>query len=299
VHGSLCIKSIRPPLSINIKSSMKKISVLVCSFLLVQISHAQKFSVDLFAGSSNYQGDLQDKSFTFNQAHFAGGVGVSYDLSPHFSIRSGVVLGKISADDKYGKNKARNLNFSSSLIEGNLGLQYYITPLADHALTPYVFAGVAVYHFNPYTYDSSGSKVYLKPLSTEGEGFVAGRNNYNLTQFAVPIGVGVKLSLTDKINVGFEVGFRKLFTDYLDDVSTTYVDPSLLLANGGAKSVELAYRGGELKNGSLQYPAAGTQRGSAKNKDLYYFTGLTLSFKLGGGQGLGRHSEYGCPVNVR
>ncbi len=279
---------------------MQKLFFLICSsFFLVQTSHAQKFGIDLFAGSSNYQGDLQDKSFTFNQAHFAGGIGFHYDLSPHLSIRTGVVFGKVSANDKYGKNVERNLNFTSGLTEGNLGLQYYITPLADHALTPYVFAGVAIYHFNPYTYDTSGSKVYLKPLSTEGEGFVAGRNNYNLTQFAVPIGAGVKLSLTDKINVGLEVGIRKLFTDYLDDVSTTYVDQSLLLVNRGAKAVELAYRGGELKNGSLQYPAAGVQRGSAKNKDLYYFTGLTLSFNLAGGNGLGRRSEYGCPVNVR
>ena len=166
-------------------------------------------------------------------------------------------------------------------------MQYYITPLADHALTPYVFAGVAIYHFNPYTYDTSGSKVYLKSLSTEGEGFVPGRNNYNLTQFAVPIGAGVKLSLTDKINVGLEVGFRKLFTDYLDDVSTTYVDQSLLLVNRGAKAVELAYRGDELKNGSLQYPAAGMQSGSAKNKDLYYFTGLTFPLNWAAEMGLG------------
>ena len=192
---------------------MKKIFFLIgLSFFLVHTTQAQKFGIDLFAGSSNYQGDLQDKSFTFDQAHFAGGVGISYDLSSHFAIRSGVVFGKVSANDKFGKNKERNLNFSSGLTEGNVALQYYITPLADHALTPYVFAGVAIYHFNPYTYDSSGSKVYLKSFSTEGEGFVAGRNNYNLTQFAVPIGAGVKLSLTDKINVGFEVGFRKLFT---------------------------------------------------------------------------------------
>lgn len=279
---------------------MKNVFVLICfSFFFISNTQAQKFNLDLFAGSSNYQGDLQDKSFTFSQAHFAGGIGVSYDVSPHVSIRTGVVFAKVSADDKYGKNKGRNLNFTSGLTEGNLNVQYYVTPLGEHALTPYLFAGVAVYHFDPYTYDSSGSKVFLKSLSTEGEGFVAGRNNYNLTQFAVPIGAGVKLSLTDRINVGFEIGFRKLFTDYLDDVSNTYVDQSLLLANRGSKAVELAYRGGELKNGSQQYPAAGTQRGSAKNKDLYYFTGVTLSFKLGGGNGLGRRSEYGCPVNVR
>jgi hypothetical protein len=106
---------------------MKKIFFLIgLSFFLVHTTQAQKFGIDLFAGSSNYQGDLQDKSFTFDQAHFAGGVGISYDLSSHFAIRSGVVFGKVSANDKFGKNKERNLNFSSGVTEGNVAMQYYM-----------------------------------------------------------------------------------------------------------------------------------------------------------------------------
>lgn len=145
-----------------------------------------------------------------------------------------------------------------------------------------------------------GRKTYLRPLSTEGEGFVSGKSNYNLTQLAIPFGAGVKLSLSDNINVGLEVGYRKLFTDYLDDVSGTYVDQALLLANRGPEAVQLAYRSNELKNGSSAYPPAGTVRGSIKN-DWYYFTGLTASFRLFSGNGVagGKHSKYGCPANVR
>lgn len=259
--------------------------------------NAQDFHFNVYAGSSNYQGDLQDKRFTFNEAHLAGGIGFSYDIASHFSIRTGVTIAKVSADDKYGRNKSRNLNFSSNLTEANLGLEYYITaPVEKHSLTPYLFAGIAVYHFNPYTFDSTGQKYFLQPLSTEGEGFIAGRSNYQLTQFAIPFGAGVKLSLTDNVNVGLEFGFRKLFTDYLDDVSGTYVDKNALLANRGAKAVELAYRGDELKNGNLQYPASGRKRGGSEKKDAYYFTMLTFSFRLGGG-GLGS-MEYRCPGNV-
>ncbi len=282
-----------------------KVFLLSFSFFLFlnQAVNAQNFHLDLFAGTSNYQGDLQDKRFTFNQAHFAGGFGLSYDLTDHFSLRTGISFGKVSGDDKLGRNQIRNLNFTSKITEGMLGVNYYITPLADHALTPYVFAGVAVYHFDPYTHDTAGNKFYLKPLSTEGEGFITGKNNYNLTQVAIPFGGGVKLSLTDNINVGLEVGFRKLLTDYLDDVSGNYVDETLLQTNRGAKAVELAYRGNELKTGSPFYPAAGAQRGSPKNKDWYYFTGLTLSLRLEkrsqAGYSHGKKSEYGCPVNVR
>jgi Domain of unknown function (DUF6089) len=281
------------------KKSLGLLSLLIVTAIC---ANAQNFHLDVFAGTSNYQGDLQDKRFTFNQAHFAGGIGFSYDLTDHFTIRTGINFGTVSGDDKQGKNQARNLNFTSKIFEGNVNALYYITPLADHVLTPYVFAGLAAYHFNPYTHDSTGKKYYLQPLSTEGEGFIQGRNNYSLTQFAIPFGAGVKMPISNNINVGLEVGLRKLFTDYLDDVSTTYVDESLLLANRGATAVELAYRGGELKTGSPVYPPAGEQRGSPKNKDWYYFTGLTISIGLGngnGGFGGHRRSEYGCPVNVR
>ncbi|MDE3182372.1 MAG: hypothetical protein KGM16_03035, partial [Bacteroidota bacterium] len=133
-------------------------------------------------------------------------------------------------------------------------------------------------------------------------GFISGRNNYSLTQFSIPFGAGVKMPLSENINVGFEIGYRKLFTDYLDDVSKTYVDPNLLLARRGAKAVELSYRGGELKTGSTVYPVGG-QRGNPSSKDQYYFTGLTLSFRLGNslfgnGGGSGKNSEWDCPKNV-
>lgn len=284
---------------------MKSFFLIFISFSVASAARSQDFHLNLFLGSSNYQGDLQAKRYTFDQAHMAGGLGLSYDLTQHFSVRGNFTIGKISGNDKYGRNSIRNLNFSSMISEGDLDLQYYITPLGSHSLTPYVFAGVAIYHFDPYTYDSTGNKFYLKPLSTEGEGFIAGRSNYSLTQISLPFGAGIKMPLSDNLNVGLEVGFRKTFTDYLDDVSTTYVDESQLLAARGAKAVELSYRGDELKNGSQVYPAAGTGRGNPGSKDWYYFTGITLSFRLGNGllgngngSGAGKNAEWNCPKKV-
>jgi hypothetical protein len=283
---------------------MKKLFLFFSFSFLALCSIAQhNLNLNLFLGTSNYSGDMQDKQFTFNQGHLAGGIGLSYELSRHFSVRAAFKLGKISADDKQGRNKERNLNFSSHLSEGSLDLQYLITPLDAHVFTPYIFAGVAVYHFDPYTFDSTGTKYYLKPLGTEGEGFVEGRDNYSLTQFSIPFGVGVKMPLSNDINVGFEIGYRKLFNDYLDDVSKDFVDENVLLTNRGFKAVDLSYRGDELKNGLQTYPVAGTQRGNPSSKDWYYFTGLTLSFRLGenlfgnGGGGSGKN-EWDCPPNV-
>lgn len=282
--------------------AVMKIYFLSAMLLLLSIPavKAQRWSLDIYGGFTNYQGDLQDKRYTFNQAHLAGGLGVGYAINEHFVARAGFLIGKLSGDDQYGRNSVRNLKFQTTLTEGRLALQYLFRPLEYKTLTPYVFAGVAVFHFNPYTYDTSGSKNYLKPLTTEGQGFVPGRDEYSLTGFAIPFGGGVKLSLSETVNIGLELGLRKTFTDYIDDVSTTYADQSLLLANSGAKAVELAYRGGELKTGGL-YPAAGTTRGGATFKDWYYFTGLTLSFLLGdgsGGRSRGNGNGIGCPVNV-
>jgi|SRR6185312_8113717 len=288
---------------------MKTIVLLLLLFLIANSIKAQNsLNVDFFLGTSNYSGDLQEKRFTFSQAHLAGGVGLSYEITNQISIRTSFKIGKISANDKYGRNKSRNLNFTSMITEGSIDGQYFFSPLAANPFTPYVFIGIAVYHYNPYTFDSAGHKYFLKPLSTEGEGFIPGRSNYSLTQLAVPFGGGVKLSLSDKINVGFEVGIRKLFTDYLDDVSTAYIDPNLLLANRGAKAVELSYRGDEIKGGSQNYPAVGEIRGSPNYKDWYYFTGLTLTFRLGNDflnksaksdtRRIRRHKQWDCPGNV-
>lgn len=275
-----------------------KIVLLALSFCILSlVPAAQGLHLSLFLGTSNYKGDLQDKVFTFDEAHLAGGLGFSYDLSNRVAVRAGFKIGKLSADDKNGPNKARNLNFTSQLTEGDIDIQYFITPMGLHSLSPYVFGGIALYHFDPYTFDSTGNKYFLRYLSTEGEGFVPGRKVYHITQLGIPFGAGVKLWLSDNINAGFEVGFRKLFTDYLDDVSSSYVDEGSLLTNRGVKAVELAYRGDEVKDGSPVYPAGGTQRGNSVNKDSYYFAGFTLSVRLLNGN-FRSGKGLACPRNV-
>lgn len=278
----------------------KNILFLSATFLSITV-FAQQFRLTTFAGTSNYDGELQNKRFTFDQSHFAAGIGVSYELSEQLYLNGAIKLGKLSADDKNSKKNAiRNLNFSTSLTEFNLGLEYDFLNLNLHSLSPYIFGGIALFHFNPTTLDSVGNKVYLQPLSTEGEGFITGRKKYNLTQLSIPFGGGIKFALTPDVRIGVEIGLRKLFTDYIDDVSTNYVDRNVLLANRGQQAVDLAFRGGELKNG-LAYPVDGTTRGNSKSKDWYYFTGLTVSFNLGAAKtivGYKGKNKLGCPVST-
>lgn len=263
-------------------------------------ANAQKVHLTLFGGVSNYQGDLQSKRFTFQQSNLAFGIGGLYEFTNKLYLRANVTVGKVRGDDK--NNTAyinRNLSFSSPIVDVHAGLEYDLLNSYQNSLTPFVFAGISVFHFDPSAIDSTGKKVYLQPLGTEGQGFYKGRAKYNLTSMALPFGAGVKLALSENIRVRFEVGLRKTFTDYLDDVSTTYADATDLLINNGPQAVDLSFRGDENKSG-LTYPPVGTIRGNPNSKDWYYFTGVGISFRLSSGanNGPGGKNKTGCPVNI-
>lgn len=282
---------------------MKKIFTLIFIVAAVPATMvAQVADLDVFAGFANYQGDLQDKRFSLNQSHAAFGAGFSYEVNSHFIARLGFTAGKVGADDKKSENnKARNLNFTSSVSELSLRLEYQVLSLYDHKVSPYIFGGIAQFKFNPYTTDSIGNKILLQKLGTEGQGFTEGRKKYDLKQFSIPFGGGIRFNLSSTIVLGFEAGLRKTSTDYLDDVSTTYVNEFDLFNNRGQKAVDISYRGDEIPGGSQTYPAAGTQRGSPKSKDWYYFSGIHVIFRLNNDQeptyGGGRSRKtLGCPV---
>ncbi|THU36835.1 porin family protein [Niastella caeni] len=281
---------------------MRKIIMLLCCLPLATV--AQNFHFSARLGIANYQGDLQAKRITFKQAKFLGSLGAQYDLSEHFTARTYFTLSSLQADDKKGTAamKMRNLNFQTKLFEWELGVQYNILSLNNSWFTPYVFAGVGLYHFKPFTRTEDGTKTFLKPLSTEGQGIVAGKKEYSLTQFNIPLGIGATYAISEDIRVGLELGYRKLFTDYLDDVSSDYVDQAVLLNAKGQTAVDLAYRGDEVGAGA--YPATKTARGGANEKDGYYYMALTVTVRsfidqykrIAGLPSYHRDKKVGCPA---
>src|SRR5215210_5820061 len=138
---------------------MKKLIFILVVFSPL-LSFSQGLHLNLFGGFANYQGDLQEKPYTFEQSNGAFGAGIKYDLTRHFSLRTGLMYGKVSADDKRNKPslQLRNLNFQTKILEGNLLAEYNLFDLDEKRFTPYAFAGIAVYHFNPYSYDTLGIK---------------------------------------------------------------------------------------------------------------------------------------------
>ncbi len=252
---------------------MKKIFTVF--FLLPLFAMSQNFHFAGRLGLAGYQGDLKAKGITLSQTKLMGSLGAEYDLSEHVVARSFISLATLHADDKKGTPvmQQRNLNFTSGIIDWELSAQYSLFSLNEHWWTPYAFAGVGIYHFNPYTKDSAGKKTYLPPLSTEGEGFIPGVKNYHLTQFSIPFGIGADYALNEDMRLGLEFGYRKLFTDYVDDVSKNYVDKTALLNARGTEAAALAYRG------TGTYPAAGVMRGNNHKQDGYYFFALTFTVR--------------------
>lgn len=284
---------------------MKK-TLVILTVLAFSTVHAQNLHVGVFGGLAAYNGDLTEKYFPKKVTNGAIGVTLSYELNDRFTIRGGFTYGIVGGADRYGDDSvliARNLSFETKVHEVSAIAEYSLFNLYDTRFSPYLFGGLALYHYNPYAYNVSSEKIFLKPLSTEGQGLAGypDRKPYKLTQFAIPFGGGVKFAITDNLRVGVELGFRKLFTDYFDDVSKSYVDPNDLLLAKGQLAVDMSYRGDELPNGDPIYPAKATQRGGEKSNDMYYFTGIHLTYRLGGngsnGFG-GRKNRNGCPVNV-
>ncbi|HLF45467.1 MAG TPA: DUF6089 family protein [Chitinophagaceae bacterium] len=265
---------------------------------------AQRVHVGVAGGLANYNGDLLEKFYVNKQTNGFIGATVHYELQDQILLRAGFSFARLNGSDKYNSKpnlQMRNLHFETALTEFSLVGEYYLFNLYEKNYSPYVFAGLALFHFNPYTYDATKQKIFLKPLSTEGQGIYPEKKAYSLLQPAIPFGGGFKYAVSENVRIGIEFGMRKIFTDYLDDVSTTYADYNDLLLAKGSQATDLAYREDEYPGGNPAYPTKDTQRGSNKQKDVYYFTGLNLTLRLGGGSGAGESfkisgkNKLGCP----
>lgn len=274
-------------------------------------------------GPSNFLGDLggnlgqgtkflKDNNIELTKLTF--GAHYSYYPQDWLGVRLAVNFGKLEGDDnvingKGGLEEARlgrKLSFRSAFQEAILVGEIFPTVFMEedpadlyHKIRPYGVIGVGAFHFNPQALDpQNGQWVNLQPLRTEGQGMAnyPDRKPYKLIQLNVPMGFGIKYWVSENTTLGLEVIHRKTFTDYIDDVSTTYINPaefnSYFASNPGlaAQAARLADKSGNNPNYS-----AGKQRGTPNNNDSYYTVGFKLGFRLGGGDRGFRNSTR-CPI---
>lgn len=238
-------------------------------------------------GAMNCITDLGGSSFSFKTMKPVGGFYVGAVYQRVIGIRAELTWGSIAASDADAKKegvRSRNLSFASDISEVSLLAELHplnISPNFHFPLSPYIIVGVGNFSFNPYT-QYEGATLLLHPLHTEGEGFAeTGRPEYKLSQMMVPAGGGLSYQITPLVTVKGELIYRFLNTDYLDDVSTTYIDPLLFdahLSTPLATAAKEVYFRGNEANPNVAVPVD-ANRGSAA-KDGYYSINIKLELNF-------------------
>jgi hypothetical protein len=314
-----------------------RLSVLICLFTFLSIhSKAQslhfgngKFEVGLGIGPSFFLGDLggsEGKGKTFIKdvdmplTKLMKGIYINVYPVEWLGFRLAGNIGYLEGDDAQAPNKGgaerfrlyRNLKFRSNLWDAYAGLEIYPTVFLEQydglqgKIRPYGFIGVGAFHFNPQGeyVASNGTKTWvdLKPLKLEGQGMseYPDRKEYALTQLMIPMGGGIKYYVKENFYVGFEILHRKTFTDYIDDVSTKYIDPRYfdahLPATQAAQARQLSYRE-NFYNPAVSRRYINTQRGDPKENDAYFSSNLRLGWRFNSNSESARaKKQLKCPV---
>lgn len=251
--------------------------------------YVQKGEFGVTLGVAHYFGDLNTRA-AINRPKPAIGAFFRKQFGNYVGVRLSAHYAQLGYSDTYSKNeyqKTRNLSFNTNIweiaLQGDFNFFKFIPDDPDYAFTPYVTLGVGVFTYDPYAF-TNGEKEFLRPLGTEGQLVqYMGRKPYNTMAIAIPLGVGIKYNLSEKINFSFEVAHRFTSTDYLDDVSTTYAGEQNFTNASVAKllqdrSVEIT----PLTPLGLE----GRQRGWSKQRDQYIIAEIGFTYNI---------SSYKCP----
>lgn len=256
-------------------------------------------------GGANQIGTNFVKDFEFSMTRPSAQIGYRYKFRRRWAVKVGLYWQLVSGADRLTKEpfrENRNLSFRSNILELSGQAEYYLTKeqvgrhykiknskgMKNFDLQSYIFLGFGGFLFNPKA-RYNNKWVALHPLGTEGQGLPGGPKKYRRASFCVPYGIGFKNALNTDWTIGLEIGMRKTFTDYIDDVSNVYYDNNALLLARGQKAADLAdpslydLPGGNVDHilyGASSQSAAGQQRGDRKDLDSYMFINLTGTYVI-------------------
>lgn len=269
---------------------------------------AQKHhEIGIWLGAANYYGDLQTKWVPTGVDNIptykpSGGIIYKYFVNPNVGFRFGASYIGITAADSLSDiaaNKLRNLSFGNNIVEVYGGVELNLLPIdmEKFHFTPFVFGGIGAFYGKPFTLDANRNKVNLRDLSTEGQGLAAypDRKVYPLVNAMFPFGGGLKCFVGNTVMLSAEVGLRYAATDYMDDVSRSYVSMDTLLAYKGQKSVDMAYRGNTNPKWDGNYPDFKFQRGDYKRNDWYWTVGLSATVYFDAFGNVKEYIQTKCP----
>ncbi len=262
-------------------------------------------------GASNFLGelggkdeigkDMSPRDLEISATKYVINAGWRYYFTKDMCVKTSLYYGMVSGDDKLTQERfrhGRNLSFKSPIYEFSAIYEYHVIAEKQGRLYKvrgtksklaflvgiYPFLGIGAFYFNPKAL-YNGKWQNLQPLSTEGQGIKEGTKPYSKISYSIPMGIGFRYSLNQQMGLGLELGFRKTFTDYIDDVSTVYFDSTQIANAKGSVAAALSNRSNpDSPAGSCN----GCQRGDDTEKDSYMFGVLAFHYKLSKKRGFRR-----------
>lgn len=247
-------------------------------------------------GAAHYFGDLNTRAW-LNRPKIAATIFFRKNFNNYISGRIAGSYARLGYSDVYNTHNEymyrRNLSFNSNVwelaLQGDFNFFRFMPGEPGYRFTPYVTLGISAFSYDPFTY-LGGEKYMLRSLNTEGQGHpnYPDRKPYSTMAFAIPFGVGIKYSLNDRINIGFEILHRFTNTDYLDDVSKTYVNPAIFYDPNSPLPPPAVFFLHD-RSYELGEPIGieGRERGNSKQKDQFVTAMFHVTFNI---------QSYRCPT---
>ena len=259
-----------------------------------QSSIVQEGEFGLGIGAAHYFGDLNTRA-RLNRPKIAASAFFRKNFGNYIALRVGASFAQVGYSDVYNTHNEymyrRNLSFNTNVwelaLQGDFNFYRFLPGEPGLNFTPYITLGAGIFNYDPYAY-LDGQKYFLRPLGTEGQGssLYPDRQQYSSMGICIPFGVGVKYSLNERINVGFEVVHRFTNTDYFDDISKTYPDPIIFPPlPDGSPSPALLLSDRSYQTG-VPIGIKDRQRGNSKQRDQYATALFYVTFNL---------QSYRCP----
>lgn len=276
---------------------MKKIYIVLFISLFSIAGKAQwLWDYGVSVGVSNYLGDIGGKEkerrdfvsdMKLSKTRWNTGAFVRYKWRPKLSLKLAFDYIRIEGDDKLSTNPARNLrnfNFRNDIFDLGFTGEFFFFEDNDlgntyryrNGFRAYVFGGVGGFFSNPKTF-YQGQWVALQPYATEGV-------TYKKLQLNIPVGIGFYFTIDKSHRIGFEMAYKKTFTDYLDDISGNYPEkPDDAYTQGLIlRTPELGQSAIENSNGVAYSHNWGEKRGDPTHKDAYVTMSLSYSYVIRG-----------------
>jgi len=275
-------------------------------------------------GGANQIGTRGFRDFDYQTIRPALKLGYRYFLMYSLALKGTIASGMVSGNDQYTEEpfrNNRNLMFRSQIVEASVQTEWYFytsgRPGArfrpqtrnigwiGYRYRAYLFAGIGGVFFNPQGFFDQAHYATLqhrtitnpallpetgwynlRRLSTEGQGLpeFPTRQKYLPLSVTIPVGIGMTFSLSREWSIGAELGIRNTLTDYIDDISKTYVDPRVFAANFPNDPHRVAL--GEFFSNPTNYRLGleptmpGQQRGRPHHNDSYMFMFFTVQYKI-------------------